>query len=201
MAPKQKAVSELGTVVYNGNGWRARVKFDRDLVAAGPTHYGPAARRKAEADLVHARRASTRDEMQRVLRNLKDASGPKAAPFAEPLPQPGQTHPCGGPRPDGDIGASHSAAGARADKQFVSSSSSAPNAVEQPAAKRARPATADPGSASCLAKPIESAVGAAAAVRDAVANPGIAAEEDLWGFPGAELPAHGEQAGAGAGKE
>ena len=136
MGPKQRAVSELGVVVEHGNGWRAKAQLGRGLVVTGPTHFGRAARRKAEADLVHARRASTRGEMQRVLQNLKDGSEPKAASFAEPLPQPGQTHPCGGPRPesDGDIGASHSAAGARADKHFVSSSGSAPNAVEQPAA-------------------------------------------------------------------
>ena len=102
MAPKQKAVSELGAVAEHGNGWRARAQLGRGLEVTGPTHFGPVARRKAEADLVHARRASTRDEMQRVLRNLKDGSEPKAASFAEPLPQPGQTHPCGGPRPESD---------------------------------------------------------------------------------------------------
>ena len=97
MAPKLKAVSELGTVAENGNGWRAWVKLGCDRVVFGPTHYGRAGRREAEADLAQARQASTREEMQSCLQNLRDVSGSKSTSRAEPSQQPGQTHPCGGP--------------------------------------------------------------------------------------------------------
>ena len=91
MAPKLKAVSELGTVVEHGNGWRAWVRFGRDVVVAGPVHYGRAARREAEADLAQARQASTRDEMQRCLQYMSGASRPKPSTSpAEPSPQLGQ---------------------------------------------------------------------------------------------------------------
>ena len=91
MAPKLKAVSELGTVVEYGNGWRAWVRFGRDVVVAGPVHYGRAARREAEADLAQARQASTRDEMQRCLQYMSGASRPKPSTSpAEPSPQLGQ---------------------------------------------------------------------------------------------------------------
>ena len=116
MAPKLKAVAELGAVAANGNGWCVWAQLGLGLVATGPTHFGPAARSKAVADLVRARRASTRDEMQRVLRNMKDGS------------------PCGRPHPVGETG---------------------PNAVEQPAATRARrsarPAIEGPGSGAAVA--------------------------------------------------
>jgi hypothetical protein len=157
MAPKLKAVSELGTVVENGNGCRAWLRLGRDLVVTGPTHYGRAARREAEADLAQARQASTRDEMQRRLRNLSGVSGSKATSLAEALPQPGQTHPCGGPHPlgetghasciaqpaesYGDTGVEQPAAGAKAVTQSVTvkaSSSNARSACEQLPAKRAR---------------------------------------------------------------
>ena len=104
MAPKLKVVSELGSVVEHGNGWRAWVKFSRDEVVRGPTHYGLAARRKAEADLARARQASTRDEMQRRLRDMRLASAVEATPLAEPLLQAGHTHPSGSPHPAGEAG-------------------------------------------------------------------------------------------------
>ena len=70
MAPKLKAVSELGIVVEHGNGWRVQVRLGHDCIVIGPTRYGSDSRSKAEADLAQARQASTRDEMQCFLRNL-----------------------------------------------------------------------------------------------------------------------------------
>ena len=75
MAPKLKAVSELGKVQKCGDGWRAKVEFSGKLIVTGPKRHGPAARRKAEADLAQARCASTRDEMQQCLRDMSVASG------------------------------------------------------------------------------------------------------------------------------
>ena len=82
MAPKKLAISDLGRVRPHYNGWRAKVEFRRDLIVYGPTHHGPAARRKAEADLAQAREASTRDEMQRRLREMTDRAAPAAPPVA-----------------------------------------------------------------------------------------------------------------------
>ena len=82
MAPKRKAVSELGTVAEHGNGWRAWVKLGCDRVVFGPTHYGRAGRREAEADLAQARQASTREEMQSCLQNLRDGAARAAMPSA-----------------------------------------------------------------------------------------------------------------------
>ena len=81
MAPKLKAVSELGSVQANGHGWRARVQFNRELMVSGPTYYGRAARRKAEASLAQAQLASTREEMQQRPRDMMVASGQPAAPL------------------------------------------------------------------------------------------------------------------------
>ena len=66
----KRAVCELGSVQKNGNGWRVQVCFGRDVVVYGPTHNGPAAGRKAEADLAQARQASTREEFQQRLRDM-----------------------------------------------------------------------------------------------------------------------------------
>ena len=89
MAPKQKLVSELGTVAQHGNGWRAWVKLGCDRVVCGPTHVGRAGRREAEADLAQARQASTREEMQYCLQNLRDVPESKSTLRAEPsLEQP-----------------------------------------------------------------------------------------------------------------
>ena len=74
MAPKLKAVSELGKVQKCGDGWRAKVEFSRKLIVTGPKRHGPAARRKAEADLAQAQGASTRDEMQQRLWDMMVAS-------------------------------------------------------------------------------------------------------------------------------
>ena len=72
------AVSELGSVQKHRGGWRVIVFLGGEVT--GPTHHGPAARRKAEADLAQAQGASTRDEMQQRLRDMIVASGQPAAP-------------------------------------------------------------------------------------------------------------------------
>ena len=82
MALKSKALSELGFVVLHNNGWRARVKFSKDCIVEGPTHYGSDSRSKAEADLAQVRQAPTRDEMQCRLKNLTQS--PPAASTDRP---------------------------------------------------------------------------------------------------------------------
>ena len=66
----------------HSDGWRAWVKLGRDRVVFGPTHYGRAGRREAEADLAQARQASTREEMQSCLQNLRDGAARAAMPSA-----------------------------------------------------------------------------------------------------------------------
>jgi len=81
------------------------------------------AKHDAKSDLAFLRAAVTREDVLLRLRKLKDSvveqpaagvasgrseppdvSGPKAISLAEPLPQPGQTHPCGGAHPVGETG-------------------------------------------------------------------------------------------------
>ena len=80
MGSKLRALSELGHVQKHGNGWRVKVRFGHELEVRGPTHHGPGARRKAEADLAQSRQASTRDEMQQRLRDMMVASGQPGVP-------------------------------------------------------------------------------------------------------------------------
>ena len=64
----RKAISQLGTIIRNTNGWR---------VAAAPTGrviYGPCRARKAdaEADLKQAREAESREEYREIIRQLQE---------------------------------------------------------------------------------------------------------------------------------
>ena len=59
MAAKSKAITELGTVARNGNGWRARVKVDRRNTD-GPQR---ATHVEAQVDLDRARQKASRGEM------------------------------------------------------------------------------------------------------------------------------------------
>ena len=75
-----QSVCKLGTVQKHGTGWRARALFSSTHEVTGPTHHGRDARRKADADLAQARQASTRDEMQQCLRDMKVVSARAAGP-------------------------------------------------------------------------------------------------------------------------
>ena len=64
-------MKELGRVVPHGNGWRVQVKLAPTVLARGPLRIDETA---AQADLEQARAASTREEMQAVLKELMGAS-------------------------------------------------------------------------------------------------------------------------------
>ena len=59
MAPKLKAIAELGAVELHGIGWRARVK-DGGVSTRGPQR---ATRAEAQVDLDRARQSSSRGDM------------------------------------------------------------------------------------------------------------------------------------------
>ncbi len=63
MAPKSKAISQLGGPAENGNGWRARVNID-GINADGPQR---GTRAEAQDDLDRARQCASRNEMQKYL--------------------------------------------------------------------------------------------------------------------------------------
>ena len=69
-------MKELGSVVQHGNGWRVQVKLAPTVLARGPLRIDETA---AQADLEQARAASTREEMQEVLKELVGASQERAA--------------------------------------------------------------------------------------------------------------------------
>ena len=73
MPPKAKEVSELGFIAERGNGWGVIVHLPPR--AYGPVHYGRVGRANAQDDLAHIRRATTREEMRRRLKALKDNRG------------------------------------------------------------------------------------------------------------------------------
>ena len=66
MAPKQKAIAELGALARHGNGWRVKVKVGQQQ-RNGPTHPTRAA---AQADLDAAQQCTSRNEMLTFLTTL-----------------------------------------------------------------------------------------------------------------------------------
>ena len=66
MAPKERPISELGSVLTHGNGWRARVQIDGKQIV-GPKR---ATKKEAEADLALARQSTSRDEFVQCLQEM-----------------------------------------------------------------------------------------------------------------------------------
>ena len=88
MAPKLKAIAELGAVERNGIGWRARVK-DGGVSTLGPQR---ATRAEAQVDLDRARQSSSRSDTSTFLVSLAqqvrgegNALQQLAAPVAEAI--------------------------------------------------------------------------------------------------------------------
>ena len=69
MAPKERPISELGSVVTHGNGWRARVLIDGKQII-GPQR---ATKKEAGADLALARQRASRDEFAQCLQEMRAA--------------------------------------------------------------------------------------------------------------------------------
>lgn len=100
MAPKQKPIEELGTVVQNGNGWRACVK-----IGAANT-YGPtrATEEDAWTDIRRARGEKSREDMQAFLETVKiaeTAEAPAAAISQKRKKQSSHGKPISQPQEDG----------------------------------------------------------------------------------------------------
>ena len=81
MAPKQKPLSAFGSIQEHGHQFRATTLIYDSCDVVGVRTYGPSreTRAAAEADLAHARQASSRDEMNNRLLTLK---GNAAVAFA-----------------------------------------------------------------------------------------------------------------------
>ena len=69
MAPKEKPISELGSVARHGNGWRARVLIGGKEIT-GPQRE---TKQEAQADLDRARQCASRNEMEKCLQEVRAA--------------------------------------------------------------------------------------------------------------------------------
>ena len=72
MPPRQKAVSELGSVASIGNGFRVSLQLARGTVIVGPQRGN---RAEAQADLDRGRQCASREEMATLFEQLRATHG------------------------------------------------------------------------------------------------------------------------------
>ena len=90
MAPRQKAISDLGCVALHGNRWRARIHLN-SRNAEGPLR---ATQAEAQVDLDGARQLTTRAEIPEFMASLHSCDTQPAAQASDPATSEG-AHPAG----------------------------------------------------------------------------------------------------------